>query len=202
MDEKVVYWMRKSIDAMTSERERSNRSIRLRFCNPRYDRIVRLNTESIARRMGFTDDQVFDITLAVEEAYTNAIEHSRRSHDAIELEIIYHLFADRLVVSIQDSGCGFERNVPGVDEPIAVIEQIRGRGLGLILNLSDHAEILSEPGLGTMIRITKFLAGAPESQAGVLPRLPQGPVALASKCAPEPENTAEEKKKPEEVKPV
>lgn len=122
--------------------------------------------------MGFTEDQVFDVTLAVEEAYTNAIEHSRRCEETLELEIIYHLFQDRLVVSIQDSGCGFDRPIPETVPSPPLVEQIRGRGLGLILNLSDHAEILSEPGLGTIIRITKFLAGAPG--AGDVPHLPTG----------------------------
>ncbi|HNV68528.1 MAG TPA: ATP-binding protein, partial [Candidatus Ozemobacteraceae bacterium] len=178
---------------MTPERERSTRSIRLRFRNPRYDRIVRLNTESIARRMGFNEDQVFDITLAVEEAYTNAIEHSRRSFDSLELEIIYHLFQDRLVVSIQDSGCGFEQGEPGIDQPLPVADQIRGRGLGLILNLSDHAEILSEPGLGTMIRITKFLAGAPGSRVGDVPRIPTCP------GSPEARSSLDDNKQPDEV---
>ncbi len=186
---------------MTPERERTTRSIRLRFRNPRYDRIVRLNTESIARRMGFNEDQIFDITLAVEEAYTNAIEHSRRSHDSLELEIIYHLFQDRLVVSIQDSGCGFEQNIPDRDTPIPVAEQIRGRGLGLILNLSDHAEILSEPGLGTMIRITKYLAGSPGLRAGDPPTLPECPGSSGQKNCVDKVNKPVETAKSDDKKP-
>lgn len=135
--------------------------MRFRFKNPRYDRIVRLNTESIARTMGFDEDQVFDITLAVEEAYANALEHSTESGtDAdLELEILYHLYPDRLEVTIQDSGCGFlapesEMAAVSLEEEVMTV---RGRGLGLIRTLSDRAEILSSPGLGTLIRIVKFL---------------------------------------------
>jgi serine/threonine-protein kinase RsbW len=135
----------------------AKRSVRLRFKNPKYNRIIRLNAESIARKMGFTEDQIFDITLAVEEAYTNAIEHSTRHLADIELEILFQLFPDRLEISIHDSGCGFDDRRKVENAMIMDINSDRGRGLGLIRTLSDKAEILSAPGAGTLIRITKFL---------------------------------------------
>jgi len=135
-----------------------NRSVRLRFKNPKYDRIIRLNTESIARKMGFSEDQVFDISLAVEEAYTNAIEHSGRNLADLELEILYQLFADRLEVSVHDTGCGFNQEAAVQDISFQDANADRGRGLGLIRSLSDKAEILSAPGAGTLIRIIKYLA--------------------------------------------
>ena len=136
----------------------NKRSVRLRFKNPRYDRIIRLNTESIARKMGFSEDQVFDITLAVEEAYTNAIEHSGGNLVELELEILYQLFPDRLEVSVQDTGCGFDEQQRQTACAFDDIVSDRGRGLGLIRNLADKAEILSAPGAGTLIKITKFLS--------------------------------------------
>ena len=139
------------------------KSVRLRFRNPRYERIVRVNTESIARKMGFTEDDVFDITLAVEEAYTNAIEHSGKRRPDLELEIVYLLFTDRLEVSIQDSGQGFQQDPAKLLElkPLPDMSSDRGRGLGLIQHLADRTEILSEPGIGTLIRIIKFLVPRP-----------------------------------------
>lgn len=161
------------------------RSVRFRFKNPRYDRIVRLNTESIARTMGFDEDRVFDITLAVEEAYANALEHSVASQTSaeLELEIVYQLFPDRLVVTIQDSGCGFHARE---QELVALSEEtmaLRGRGLGLIRTLSDHAEILSAPGLGTLIRITKFLPGQTGKPEPTSPTAPAGQTAQAEQSA-------------------
>ena len=146
---------------------RQSKVFRLRFKNPRYNRIVRLNTETIARNMGFSEDQVFDITLAVEEAYTNAIEHGgKTARECLELEIIYRQLPDRLVISIKDSGCGFDGSVADLSGQASDVINDRGRGLGLILHLSDHAEIISEPGSGTTIRITKFLIPpvVPESE--------------------------------------
>ncbi len=146
-------------------------TVRLRFQNPRYERIVRLNTESIARKMGFNDDQVFDISLAVEEAYTNAIEHSREVPDEgggpvpIVVELVYHLYPNRLEVTVQDTGVGFV-DVNRSAAELADLERDdadRGRGLALMRQLSDRVDILSEPGVGTLVRICKFLTG---EQAG------------------------------------
>lgn len=107
--------------------------------------------------MGFSEDQVFDITLAVEEAYTNAIEHSGCNLADLELEVLYQLFPDRLEVSVQDTGCGFDDQQEKISTPFDDIVSDRGRGLGLIKSLADRAEILSAPGAGTLIKITKFL---------------------------------------------
>jgi len=134
------------------------KQVRLRYKNPRYDRVVRINTETIARKMGFNEDQIFDITLAVEEAYANAIEHASRHGPDLELEIVYHLHGDRIEISVHDSGCGFDAPLnDGGRVPIAGIDCARGRGIALIRMLSDVAEIISAPGLGTLIRITKYL---------------------------------------------
>ena len=134
------------------------KQVRLRYKNPRYDRVVRINTETIARKMGFDEDQIFDITLAVEEAYANAIEHASRHGPDLELEIVYHLHGDRIVITVHDSGCGFDAPLnDGRGVPMAGIDCARGRGIALIRMLSDIAEIISEPGLGTLISITKYL---------------------------------------------
>jgi len=154
-----------------------HKSVRLRFRNPKYERIVRLNTESIARKMGFSEDDVFDLTLAVEEAYTNAIEHSAHPLASLEVEVAFYLFTDRLEVIIQDSGCGFvEEKLPsptplGLEDDPGLSH--RGRGLELIRSLSDHSEILSAPGMGTLIKIRKFLRRESEDgPKGISPTMP------------------------------
>ncbi|HNW33695.1 MAG TPA: ATP-binding protein [Candidatus Ozemobacteraceae bacterium] len=157
------------------------KTVRLRYKNPRYDRVVRVNTEAIARSMGFTEDQIFDITLAVEEAYTNAIEHASRRGPDLELEIVYHLHADRIEISVHDTGCGFDApSSNDVKILLAGIECSRGRGIALIRMLSDVADIISEPGIGTLIRITKYLPG-PAPETGQNERVPKRHSAAADK---------------------
>jgi len=129
----------------------------IRFKNPRYLRVIRDNTEVIARRMGFEEDQIFELAMAVDEAYTNAIEHSGRVGGESELEIGYLIYENRLEVSVKDSGCGFDCAHMEIPKTLKSLHSSRGRGLGLIRILSDGFELKSKPGVGTTILITKYL---------------------------------------------
>lgn len=128
-----------------------------KFRNPRYLRVIRDNTEDIARRMGFEEDQIFELAMAVDEAYTNAIEHSGRVGGEAELEIEYLIYENRLEVSVKDSGCGFDSARLEIPKTLKGLHSSRGRGLGLIRMLSDGFELRSTPGVGTLIRIIKYL---------------------------------------------
>lgn len=134
------------------------RQIVLRFSNPRYINIVKSNTELIAKKMGFSEDQACDITMAVDEAYTNSIEHTRGGSQPLEIEIEYLICSDRLEISIKDSGCGFNLSCHNIPSNLNGLETIRGRGLSLIRMLSDGFEVASRPGEGTMIKIIKYLS--------------------------------------------
>ncbi|PKL50978.1 MAG: histidine kinase [Candidatus Riflebacteria bacterium HGW-Riflebacteria-2] len=129
----------------------------IRFKNPRYLRVIRDNTEVIARKMGFAEDQIFELSMAVDEAYTNAIEHSGRVGSKSELEIEYLIYENRLEVSVKDSGCGFDCERLEIPKTLKSLHSSRGRGLGLIRILSDGFELKSQPGVGTMIKIIKYL---------------------------------------------
>ncbi len=129
----------------------------IKFKNPCYLRVIRDNTECIARNMGFAEDQVYELSLAVDEAYVNAIEHSGRVGGLSELEIEYLIHSDRLEVSVKDSGCGFDLARLQIPKNLRSLESTRGRGLGLIQMLSDRFEFNSIPGCGTMVRIIKYM---------------------------------------------
>lgn len=132
--------------------------VSLKFSNPFYLRVIRDNTESIARKMGFDEDQVFELGMAVDEAYTNAVEHGSSSAKS-ELEIEFLIYDDRLEVAVKDSGCGFDLACLKIPKNLSSLSSTRGRGLGLIQMLSDKFEMNSIPGTGTIIRIIKYLAG-------------------------------------------
>lgn len=133
--------------------------VSLKFDHPCYLRVIRDNTESIARRMGFEEDQIFELGMAVDEAYTNAIEHGSNSESGSELEIEFLIYDDRLEVAVKDSGCGFDHACLKIPKHLGTLTSTRGRGLGLINLLSDKFELNSIPGSGTIIKIIKYLAG-------------------------------------------
>lgn len=140
-------------------KEYKNPSVRvfLRFSNPYYNNIVRVNTENIARKVGFSDDQIFESVMAVDEAYTNAVEHSKKSDSTLMLEIEYLVYQDRLEVLIKDTGCGFDVTKHNISSTVSNNFSNRGRGLNLIKCLSDKFELKTSPGTGTEVKIIKYI---------------------------------------------
>jgi serine/threonine-protein kinase RsbW len=96
-----------------------------------------------AKQAGFTDDDVFHIELACDEACTNVIEHSYGAEDVGELQIEWE-FDDRFfIITICDNGRPFtpedtpKVHVPTKDETIDQL-QIGGLGLHFMHKLMDQ----------------------------------------------------------------
>lgn len=90
--------------------------------------------------VGFTDDDVFAIRLALEEAMINAIKHGNK-HDAGKVvQVEASVSSGELEIIIEDEGAGFDRaNVP---DPLSDenLEKCSGRGILLIESYMDRAE--------------------------------------------------------------
>ncbi|MBR4329573.1 MAG: ATP-binding protein [Candidatus Riflebacteria bacterium] len=137
--------------------EKVPEEIVMNLFSTRYFDSVRKKTEEIARRMGFDDEQVFDLALVVDEAYVNAIEHGAEGKKETELEIKFLIYEDKLEVSIKDGGCGFDMNTVSVPDDLKSITSTRGRGLGLIKLLTDEFSMESRPGFGTTVKFSKYI---------------------------------------------
>lgn len=140
---------------------------------------------SIAREMGFADEEVDQIEMAVDEACANVIRHAYKhmgfSSDfaagsspslapgseppSIEdcfLLVRIHIAPDGLAFEIIDRGVGIEtqpKGVEGIDEYV----QRGGRGgLGIFIMREFMDEVAVEPrqGGGTVLRMAKKLKAA------------------------------------------
>ncbi len=83
-------------------------------------------------RHGYDDQSHFAIKLALEEALINAIKHGNKGDATKRVHVEYRVTADRLEVSVEDEGPGFERAAvpdPTLEENI---EKCSGRGILLI----------------------------------------------------------------------
>ncbi len=83
-------------------------------------------------RCGYDDDTVFAIKLAFEEAVTNAVKHGNCNDRAKRVHLKYYVDPDRVVLMVQDEGCGFcpdQVPDPTADENL---ERPSGRGLMLM----------------------------------------------------------------------
>ena len=119
--------------------------------NPAYVSIIRLTTSGIANKVGFCMDDIEDLKVAVSEACTNAIKHS--SDD--RFTIIYTMIENGLTIEIIDNGNGYDTS--SINEPD--IENLKESGMGLFIieALMDEVSIESKEGIGTSIKMTKYL---------------------------------------------
>ncbi len=137
--------------------EKVPQEIVMNLLSTRYLDSVRKKTEEIAEKMGFDEEQIFDLALVVDEAYVNAIEHGANGKKETKLEIKYIIFENKLEISIKDCGCGFDMNTVSVPSNLKSINSTRGRGLGLMKLLTDEFFMESKPGYGTTVRFSKYI---------------------------------------------
>lgn len=131
---------------------RSASHIRLKIpCLEEYASTVRLQAEAIARRVQFTDEELYDIITAVGEVCDNAIEHGRSE---LGVEVEYVLTPTEFRVEVKDHGSGFDPTGRGEQPPDVFAES--GRGIFLMKHLMDGMEIDAAPGRGTRIVMTKL----------------------------------------------
>ena len=118
---------------------------------------------SFCAQLNPTFDELSDIKCAVSEAVTNAIVHGYR--DALgEVQLIMKLTDDRMFrAEIRDKGCG----IPDVGEAMRPLfttdpeNERSGMGFTIIENFMDSLRVVSSPGKGTRVIMTKKLSMLP-----------------------------------------
>jgi serine/threonine-protein kinase RsbW len=115
---------------------------------------IRRRVEDVARAMGFRDNQIRDLLIAVSEAATNAMKHGSPQADQSRIAVHYEPDDDRLIIEVTDEGPGFDP----LAVPIPVPEQMREGGMGVffIRTLMDEVSFSHDEG-GTTIRMIKYL---------------------------------------------
>ena len=113
-------------------------------------RDVRETVTEAARRAGLDEPDCYDLTMAANEAVTNAVEHGSEPGDEVRLRVAGD--RQRLTVEVRDRG----RFTANLDLEAQGIPH-RGRGLTLIAQLVD--EVCVQAGdAGTRLRLSKHLA--------------------------------------------
>ncbi|HEX2948253.1 MAG TPA: ATP-binding protein [Armatimonadota bacterium] len=126
---------------------------------PEFVAVARLAVSAIATRMNFDIEAIEDIKVALGEACNNAIEHGCPSSAGNEMiEIRCDLEANGLVITVQDSGDGFDPTTATRQHRHGTMT-LSERGLGMLLieSLMDEVDFSSTPGDGTQVRMMKRL---------------------------------------------
>jgi serine/threonine-protein kinase RsbW len=113
-----------------------------------------------AKEIGFHEDDLNDIGMAVRECMVNAVVHGNRYNARKKVHVMIQRTADRLAIVIQDEGDGFD--ISTLPDPLADENLLRhsGRGLLLIQAYMDEFEIRPRQPKGTEVKMVKILAKA------------------------------------------
>jgi serine/threonine-protein kinase RsbW len=113
-----------------------------------------------AEEIGFREEELHQIGMAVRETMVNAVVHGNRYNARKKVHLSVLKGPDRLTVVIADEGEGFDMN--SLPNPLAEENLLRqsGRGLLLIQAFVDEFQVRrGQPG-GTEVRMVKYLAKA------------------------------------------
>lgn len=115
-----------------------------------FERVVRESAVVVARHLGFSEERVSDLQLAVSEAVTNAIEHGNNGDTKIKVGVKFFTNRDQLGVQVTDQGRWENAENILVDVPEALDmedrlehDMTRGMGMFLISQLADNTELKS-----------------------------------------------------------
>ena len=92
----------------------------------------------ICTEAGISEDDCFELDLALGEALANAVTHAGSAQNApSKVHLGLWSFQSRLIIQVQDYGTGFNPPVPPYKMPDAALEDTHGRGLPLMEMLTD-----------------------------------------------------------------
>ena len=111
-----------------------------------------------AKEVGFDEDDLHKIGMAVRESMVNAVVHGNRYSARKKVHLSISKARDRLSVVIGDEGEGFDYGA--VPDPLSEENLLRqsGRGLLLMQAFVDELEVRQRKPSGTEVRMVKYLA--------------------------------------------
>jgi len=131
----------------------------------RYLELIRRVVSGVAHRVGFGEEALIKVVMAVDEACANIIEHgyactSDAMGDSLTIDLSLRLEPDRVTITIRDTGKPF---CPTSVEPMDLREYFthgRGAGLGIYImrTFMDEIEHSAPPEGGNRLRLVKYLA--------------------------------------------
>jgi serine/threonine-protein kinase RsbW len=108
-----------------------------------------------ARRLGFAEDALFGIDLAVREAVTNAVLHGNRQDESVPFEVGVAGTDAGMTIYVRDRGAGFDPSRVADPTEGENILKANGRGILFMRTFMDEVTWEHPEGGGTLVRMTK-----------------------------------------------
>lgn len=123
---------------------------------------VQVVSDHLCKRLGFDEDSMHWVGVAVRESVINAIKHGNRNDQEkmVSVEFTSSRTPGELIVTIRDQGEGFDPET--LADPLAPENMLKssGRGIFLMRNFMDDVSLRRAPEGGMEVRMVKKLAPA------------------------------------------
>ena len=117
------------------------------------------NASRIATELGFQEDEVMQISMAVREGAVNAVLHGNAYAPDKKVVLAFERNGEDLVITIRDQGRGI--NLNEIPNPLAPENLLKtsGRGIFLMRSFMDVVEIRPSQ-TGTEVKLIKHVHGS------------------------------------------
>lgn len=119
--------------------------------------VVQTVVTHLATLVGFGEDAIHYMSVAVRESVVNAIKHGNRQDAEKRVDLLFTIGEKTLEVSIHDQGLGFDPN--SIPDPLAQenLLKVDGRGIFFMKSFMDEVSYSFPPEGGTLVRMLKRL---------------------------------------------
>lgn len=132
--------------------------------NLRYLPLILDSTAAFAEMLGFDDKQINEVTLGVEEAVVNVMEHAFAEGEQASFELIFQQVPLGMQILIKDQGMPFDpHELARMAEMDSFREDTRGLGLHLMYRFMDEVSFVNLGKDGKETRLLKYLGRMPEA---------------------------------------
>ena len=131
--------------------------------------LIREFVAKVSCKVGFTEDDVDRIRIAVDEACTNVIKHAYEEEGEDHIGIIIKIDYRKLTIIVTDRGKGFDPQSIELPQMEAYLAELCVGGLGIYLmkTLMDEVDYSIQPGIRNEVRMVKYFVKADEHQANI-----------------------------------
>jgi serine/threonine-protein kinase RsbW len=121
---------------------------------------IREFVEDVGRKLGLSDQAIYDVRLAVDEACSNVVGHAYGGQGG-PIEVTLKPVEDGVQVLIHDWGQAFDPAAVPVPDVKAPLEQrpLGGLGLFLMRQMMDDIEFTFDEKNGNTLKMVKSLRG-------------------------------------------
>jgi len=121
--------------------------------------LIRELVTKVATQVGFSNDDVSKIELAVDEACANVIKHAYGNNSKNLIDVLIKVDTQKLMVVVTDKGKGFRPDEIKLPKMSEYLQEMRVGGLGIYLieTLMDKVNFDVKPGIRNQVKMIKYL---------------------------------------------